>query len=249
MGIFGKPNIKKLKKRGDVDGLIKALVHEDRKVRRDAASAIGKIADKKTVPLLKKAVEPLIKALKDENAEVRYNAAHALGLIFSGAAWDPDEGAWAFDEIRTKEVVESLVEAFFKDEDENVRGAAALSVSNIPIPVTLEKGERMVRRFKEVGGVTAWSGFLLLTNQRLLYHGRNMKLFSIELPLAEIINCEVKSSLFGKKKLLVTARRAIFKSWSELVIQEVATRGLSQPPASVIEPKPLEFTALKSPKC
>lgn len=70
MGIFG-PNIKKMRKKCDVHGLINALKHSDIKVRRDAATALGEIRDKH-------AVEPLIDALKDSDADVRGDATYVL---------------------------------------------------------------------------------------------------------------------------------------------------------------------------
>ena len=70
-----KPDIKKMEKEKDVEGLIEALRHEDNYyVRIDAAKALGEIGDKR-------AVEPLIQALKDEKPEVRLAAVSALRLV------------------------------------------------------------------------------------------------------------------------------------------------------------------------
>jgi len=78
-----KPNIEKLKKRGKVDGLIKALKDKDSNVRCDAARVLGVIKDAR-------AVEPLIQALNDrESADVRCNAAEALGKIGDSRAVEP----------------------------------------------------------------------------------------------------------------------------------------------------------------
>ncbi|HIH96356.1 MAG TPA: hypothetical protein HA348_02500 [Thermoplasmata archaeon] len=240
MGL-SKPNIKELRKKLDVEGLIEALRYSDWRVRRDAAKALGNIQDGR-------AVEPLIKALKDEKAEVRRNVATALGMSFFGAALDPDERPWAFDEIRTKEIVELLIGVYIKDEDENVRVAAALAFAAIPVPHTLEEGEMVVRKVKGVEGIIG-RGSLLLTNQRLIYHGYTLtESFSLDMPLTEIVNCEVKKPLFGKEKLSVTARRAVFKNLSKLVIEEVAIRGFSQPPASIVEPNPQEFKDIEQPE-
>jgi len=243
MGIFDKsfkPNVKELRKGGDVEGLVEALGHNDWHVRRDAAKTLGEMRDGR-------AVEPLIKALKDEETEVAFHAAQALGFSFFGAAWDPDEKPWAFDEIKTKKVVESLVEACAKDE--KVRAAAVFAIGSIPVPMKLEEGEKVVRKVKGVRISGTYNGSLLLTNQRLILHGCSIEQsFSLELPLAEIVNCEVKNPLSGKKKLLVTARRAVYKNPSELVIEEVATRGYSQPPAFAIEPTPQELTGIEDPE-
>ena len=247
MSDMSKPNIEELRKMTDIEGLLRALEHNDWHVRRDATSALDKIAreEKAVAPLLEKVIEPLIKSLKDENAEVRLNVVSALGWSFFGAAYDPGAKAWAFDEIRTKEVVDSLVEVLVKEKNESVRKAAALALCNIPIPIRLEKGETTVRRVERIGGPDSL-GFFLLTNERLIYHGyKALESFSLEIPLTEIINCEVKKPLFGGKKLVVTARRAIYKNLSNLVLKEVAAQGFSQPPASTIEPKPLEFGDIK----
>jgi HEAT repeat protein len=55
MGIFDKlfkPNVEKLKAKGDVEGLIKVLKHKNPEVRSEAEEALGEIG--------KPAVEPLI---------------------------------------------------------------------------------------------------------------------------------------------------------------------------------------------
>lgn len=58
-GLFGPPDVQKLKANRDIDGLIKALDYEkDLSVRSAAADALGKTGD---AP----AVEPLITVLKD----------------------------------------------------------------------------------------------------------------------------------------------------------------------------------------
>lgn len=244
---LSKPNIKELRENLDVEELIKALQYSDWHVRRDAASAIDKIAKEgKVAPLLKKAVEPLKMALKDENAEVRAHAAQALHNLFWGAAFYPDEKAWAFDEMRIKKVLEALIGSFLKDKDERVRKTAILAVGAIPVPMRLGRGERIIRRDEEVRGAAA-NGFLLLTNKRLIFHACDLsESYSLDIPLTEIISCEIKKkSLFGKEKLLLEARRGILKSWSNLVMNEVAKHGFSQPPESVVILNPIEFTNIK----
>jgi len=77
MGIlngFSKPNIKKLEREKDVQGLINALKSEDVNIRSEAANAFTRIRDESLVDLL-------INALDDENTDVRGNAASALGKI------------------------------------------------------------------------------------------------------------------------------------------------------------------------
>jgi len=63
MGIFGrlfKPNVQRMEKKRDVEGLIKALKYEDSIVRLRAVRALGKIGDAR-------AVGPLIQALEDKD--------------------------------------------------------------------------------------------------------------------------------------------------------------------------------------
>jgi HEAT repeat protein len=81
MWIFGSPNVEKLKAKGNVEGLIKALGYQkDWRVREAAASALGEIGDAR-------AVESLIAALKDSDADVRQAAAGALDKM----DWQPDQ--------------------------------------------------------------------------------------------------------------------------------------------------------------
>jgi HEAT repeat protein len=87
MGLFGPPNIEKLKAKRNVTALIKALdykkISTDYKhysVRQDAAKALGELGDRR-------AVEPLILALRDEN--INWRVARALGKIGDARAFDP----------------------------------------------------------------------------------------------------------------------------------------------------------------
>jgi len=96
---MSKPDVKKMKSKKDIEGLIKALKDKDEDVGTNAAEALGEIGDAR-------AVEPLIQALKDEHEDVRGEAADALG------------------EIGDARAVEPLIQAL-KDEHEDVRGEAA----------------------------------------------------------------------------------------------------------------------------
>ena len=83
MGIFdsfSKLNVKRLKAKRDVEGLVKALCHDNLGVRVSAARALGEIGDKR-------AVEPLIETLKNEYFS-EY-AAEALGKIGDARAVEP----------------------------------------------------------------------------------------------------------------------------------------------------------------
>jgi len=80
---FGSPNIEKLKAKGDVGGLIKALEYrKDTAVRISAAKALGELKDARTV-------EPLIAVLKDRDWSVREAAAGALGQLGDSRAVEP----------------------------------------------------------------------------------------------------------------------------------------------------------------
>lgn len=89
MGLFdnlGELNVKILKMRKDVDGLIKVLgTGRHPESREEAAEALGEIRDPR-------AVDPLIAALNDRNPEVREEAAEALGKIGDPRAVEPLTG-------------------------------------------------------------------------------------------------------------------------------------------------------------
>jgi HEAT repeat protein len=79
MALFGPPDVAKLKAKGDVPGLIKALGYTgDPSVRRDAAAALGDLGDAR-------AVEPLGAALRNPNWEHDWRdsgaAVEALGRL------------------------------------------------------------------------------------------------------------------------------------------------------------------------
>ncbi len=69
-----RPNVKRLSRAQDVDGLIAALSYEDPTVRSAAAAALGRLGGPR-------AVEALLPALSDEDASVRQVAAQALPII------------------------------------------------------------------------------------------------------------------------------------------------------------------------
>ena len=89
--------------------LIEALKDDDNEVRRNAASALGRIG-----PAAEAAVPALIEALKDDDNEVRRNAAFALGRIGPAA----------------EAAVPALIEAL-KDEDSDVQRRAAFALGRI----------------------------------------------------------------------------------------------------------------------
>jgi HEAT repeat protein len=83
MGLFGPPDVEKMKANRDVHGLIKALAYEkDYHIRADAALALGELKDAN-------AVEPLIAVLKEDVSMVQQPAASALGKIKDARAVGP----------------------------------------------------------------------------------------------------------------------------------------------------------------
>ena len=85
MGIFDKkPNIEKMIKRKNINGLITALKNKDSDVRSNAAEALGMIGDEKFV-------EPLIQVLYDYRFSLiaKRNVATALGKLGDERAIDP----------------------------------------------------------------------------------------------------------------------------------------------------------------
>jgi hypothetical protein len=112
-GPYGPPDVRKLRAKGDVKGLIKALGYRqaDKEraamVRWNAAQSLG-------VPGNALAVEPLVAALRDQDQDVRETAAQALGTI---------------GDVRA---VEPLVAALRDyDQDKKVRITAAQSLGKI----------------------------------------------------------------------------------------------------------------------
>jgi HEAT repeat protein len=120
--ILGLPNIEKLRARGDVKGLVKALSFrvdrnewKDARVREAAAQALGTFGDAD-------AVQPLIAALQDKDGPVRWAAARALGKIGDARAVNPllhcletstnwDAVKEALSGIRAASTVEAMIAA------------------------------------------------------------------------------------------------------------------------------------------
>ncbi len=114
MGIFGPPDVEKMKARRNVKGLIKALSYRnDWGVRVSAVRTLGKFGDSRAVESLiatlndanrfvcaasaealgeigdVRAVKPLIDALKDGDRNMNIAAARALGAIGDAQAVEP----------------------------------------------------------------------------------------------------------------------------------------------------------------
>ena len=82
MGFFSrlfKPNVEKLRRRRDVNGLIKALEYEDWQIRRQAADALGEIGDNGAIKPLSQILK--VDSLSDEVNRTKETAIKALDKI------------------------------------------------------------------------------------------------------------------------------------------------------------------------
>jgi len=124
MGSFtDKPNIDKMEKEKDYKGLVQALSHPDPEVRRKAAEALGRIAEKGEARAVVEAgaVPKLVECLDDADEYVRGNAAYALDRI----AWRGEARA-----VVEAGAVPKLVKCL-DDENKGVRANAACALGEI----------------------------------------------------------------------------------------------------------------------
>jgi HEAT repeat protein len=156
MFLFGPPDVDRLKAKGDVKGLIKALGYErDRRIGAAAARALGQVGDAR-------AVEPLIATLKDSDRDVRCAAGEALGRARDARAVQPLIAAledpyvrWtaakALGEVGDARAVGPLA-ASLKDKNADVCQAASDSLGQIaapavePLIAVLKDSPRSVRQ-------------------------------------------------------------------------------------------------------
>jgi len=108
MPLFG-PNIAKMERNRDVGGLIGVLRHKDRRLRAQAACALGRVGDAM-------ALESLTQAMNDESELVRYEVAVALGRI-----GDP-------------RAIEPLIQVLHHEYRENIRNATANALAHMGKP-------------------------------------------------------------------------------------------------------------------
>jgi len=122
MGLF-KPNIRRMHKKIDVQGLIDALEHSDIKIRMDAIGALGEIGDNQ-------AVESLIKLLDSDEKYISATAIHALEKIGDRRAVKPliamlkspsvlcrQAAASALGKLGNLQTIQPLVELLDDDND------------------------------------------------------------------------------------------------------------------------------------
>jgi HEAT repeat protein/DNA-directed RNA polymerase subunit RPC12/RpoP len=153
MGILSdlfRPNIEKLKKRGDVERLIRALQHRDWHIRMDAVEALGVMGDER-------GVAPLIECLKDESKHVRREAAIALGTLGDKQAieplinalkseWDDSETPFieAIERLGERTSIQPLIKAY-KYRSKWVRGEEDESLGKIQDVMRTEPAVTVLR--------------------------------------------------------------------------------------------------------
>ena len=155
-GLF-RPNVERLKKRKDVERLIRALNHRDWHVRMDAAEALGTLGDER-------GIQPLIDTLRDESRHVRREAAIALGTLGDKRAiepliqalrneWDDSETSFieAIERLGDKTSLQPMIKAF-KYRSKWVRGEEDESLGKIqdvmrtePVTSTLRDEEKILQ--------------------------------------------------------------------------------------------------------
>lgn len=166
MGIFGlfKPNIKRMEKKKNIKGLLKALEHDITSIQEEAAKALGRIGDAS-------AVEPLIKLLNPKKQisrliSIRGFAVDVLGDIGDARAVEPlieslrwddayvqKKAIWALGKIGDKRALEWLILELQKSPDGDFRSAAADAIDDIgdasavePLIEALEDKDEYVQR-------------------------------------------------------------------------------------------------------
>lgn len=102
--LFGPPNIEKLKKKGNVKGLLKVLaIQRETPLRRAAVKALGEIGD----PL---AVEPLLELLNEEEIELRPVTLTALAALGEARAVEPLVKLLYTDQPNQAQIIKTLIE-------------------------------------------------------------------------------------------------------------------------------------------
>lgn len=148
MGIFGPPNVEKMKQKRDIEGLTKALRHKEVTIRHKAASALGELDDPQCA-------DPLIAALDDIDEVVRTTAASNLTRVNMSVPEDVQKLANAIYAMANKDdalrcrAVEQLQElrdlrglralsAALMDTSSDVRKAAVTALSKFDVERAME---------------------------------------------------------------------------------------------------------------
>lgn len=146
MPLFGPPDVKKLREKGDVKGLIKAIGYDKgySRVSSEAADALSEINDPK-------ALDSLLNALNDSNAKVRASAAYALGNIGDLKSVEPlivalndsepkvcASAAVSLGKLGDLKAVDPLIIAIKSSASEDVRSCAAEVLGELNDPKAIE---------------------------------------------------------------------------------------------------------------
>jgi hypothetical protein len=162
LGLFGPPDIEKLRSRADINGLVKALRHKQSEIQLRAADALGALGPA--------AVEPLIAALGDDDYGVRILAAKTLGELHDARAVEPllaslgDEQNAAGQAVAKalvtfgEPVVEPLIGAL-GDRNGSVRYYAAMALGELGDDRAVEP---LVGLLRDREGSVRWEALLAL---------------------------------------------------------------------------------------
>jgi len=124
MAIFGPPNVEKLKRKGDINGLINALSYKSTEVIKQAARALGAIRDPEAVEMLIATLHYKGRSSSDDERGVVDCAAWALGEIGDPRAVDAlvsviypfnPSAAVALGKIGDAQAVEPLIDILDSD--------------------------------------------------------------------------------------------------------------------------------------
>lgn len=165
MSFFSKifePDVQKLKAKGRVKGLIKALRYKkDMQVQISAVEALGTIRDPR-------AFDALVDALLVDEREIRQTASKVLGRIGDLQAVDPlidalekKREAWtatALGTIGDPRAIDALI-GVLMDENKETRRAAAEALEKIGDPRAIDPLANALRQKREVWAAEALKAF------------------------------------------------------------------------------------------
>ena len=147
-GLFGTPDVEKLKDRHDIKGLTRALRYKkESSIRVAAAVALGTLEDMQII-------DPLVLALKDNVPDVRRAAAEALGNIRYSSVYERLIAELGLEDTRVSPLIVAL-----KDNTPNVRRAATEALGKIG---DARAAESLVARLKDEHDVSSVAAEALL---------------------------------------------------------------------------------------
>jgi HEAT repeat protein len=183
---LGKPDIEKMKAKGNIRGLIKALDYKNEsKIRVRAAEALGQIADIS-------AVDALIVALKDSDEAMRNSVAEALGAIGDTKSVDALSSAGAVNGLvvalknskSSAGAINGLVVAL-KNSKSEVRLSAVVALSNLD-PATYAGVENaLVVALKDSDPIVRKKGAVALADMNPVYSAKDINSLLVALEDSE----------------------------------------------------------------